>query len=48
MSQEMGISEKIYSTESLLLHLTETLKNALDKDLKVGVLFIDFVKLLTL
>ena len=35
---------KNYSTESLLLHLTETWRNALDKDLKVGVLFIDFRK----
>jgi len=35
---------KNYSTESLLLHLTETWRNALDKGLKVGVLFIDFRK----
>ena len=35
---------KNYSTESLLLHLTETWKNALDEGLKVGVLFIDFRK----
>ena len=35
---------KNYSTESLLLHLTEIWKNALDRDLKVGVLFIDFRK----
>ena len=35
---------KNYSTESLLLHLTETWGNALDKGLKVGVLFIDFRK----
>jgi len=35
---------KNYSTESLLLHLTETWKNALDMGLKVGVLFIDFRK----
>ena len=34
----MGISE------SLLLHLTETWKNALDRGLKVGVLFVDFRK----
>ena len=33
-----------YSTESLLLHLTETWKLALDKGLDVGVLFIDFQK----
>ncbi|KAL9980683.1 hypothetical protein ACROYT_G009301 [Oculina patagonica] len=35
---------KNYSTESLLLHLTETWRNALDKGQKVGVLFIDFRK----
>ena len=35
---------KNYSTESLLLHLTETWKNALDRGLKVGVLFVDFRK----
>ena len=35
---------KNYSTESLLLHLTETWGNALDKGLKVGELFIDFRK----
>lgn len=35
---------KNYSTESLLLHLTETWKNALDRGLKVGVLPIDFRK----
>ena len=35
---------KNYSTESLLLHLTETWRNALDKGLKVGVLFVDFRK----
>ena len=35
---------KNYSTESLLLHLTETWRNALDKGLNVGVLFIDFRK----
>ena len=33
-----------YSTESLLLHLTEAWKNTLDKGLKVGVVFIDFQK----
>ena len=33
-----------YSTESLLLHLTETWKQALDKGLNGGVLFIDFQK----
>ena len=35
---------KNYSTESLLLHLTEAWRNALDKGPKVGVLFIDFRK----
>ena len=35
---------KNYSTESLLLHLTETWRNALDKGLNLGVLFIDFRK----
>ena len=35
---------KNYSTESLLLHLTETWKNALDRGLKVGVHFVDFRK----
>jgi len=35
---------ELLSTESLLLHLTETWRNALDKGLKVGVLFIDFRK----
>ena len=35
---------KNYSTESLLLHLTETWKNALDRGLIVGVLFVDFRK----
>lgn len=35
---------KNYSTESLLLHLTETWKNALDRGLKIGVLLIDFRK----
>ena len=35
---------KNYSTEGLLLHLTEIWKNALDRGLKVGVLFIDFRK----
>lgn len=35
---------KNYSTESLLLHLTEIWKKALDRGLKVGVLFIDFRK----
>ena len=33
-----------HSTESLLLHLTEVWKEALDDGLKVGVLFIDFRK----
>ena len=37
--------ELLYSpTESLLLHLTEAWKSALDNGLKVGVLFIDFRK----
>ena len=36
--------QKNYSTESLLHHLTETWRNALDMGLKVGVLFIDFRK----
>ena len=35
---------KNHSTEGLLLHLTDTWKWALDKNLKVGVLFIDFRK----
>ena len=35
---------KGHSTESLLLHLTEVWKEALDDGLKVGVLFIDFRK----
>ena len=35
---------KNYSTESLLLHLTETWRCALDNGLKVGVLFIEFRK----
>ena len=35
---------KGHSTESLLLHLTEVWKEALDNGLKVGVLFIDFRK----
>ena len=35
---------KNYSTEGLLLYLTETWKEALDQGLKVGVLFIDFRK----
>ena len=33
-----------YSTESLLLHLTESWVSALDRGHKVGVLFIDFRK----
>ena len=33
-----------HTTESLLLHLTEVWKEALDDGLKVGVLFIDFRK----
>ena len=35
---------KNHSTEGFLLHLTDTWKWALDKNLKVGVLFIDFRK----
>ena len=35
---------KGHSTESLLLHLTEVWKEALDNGLKEGVLFIDFKK----
>ena len=35
---------KNHSTEGLLLHLTDTWKWALDENLKVGVLFIDFRK----
>ncbi|PFX16227.1 Hemicentin-2 [Stylophora pistillata] len=35
---------KNYSTEGILLYLTETWKEALDTGLKVGVLFIDFRK----
>ena len=35
---------KGYSTESLLLHLTESWRSALDRGHKVGVLFIDFRK----
>ena len=35
---------KNHSTEGLLLHLTDTWKWALDNNLKVGVLFIDFRK----
>ena len=35
---------KNHSTEGLLLHLTDTWKWALDKNLNVGVLFIDFRK----
>ena len=35
---------KGHSTESLLLHLIEVWKEALDNGLKVGVLFIDFRK----
>ena len=35
---------KGYSTESLLLHLTEAWREALDGGRKVGVLFIDFRK----
>ena len=42
-SRQRGFS-KGYSTESLLLHLTETWKNALDSGFKMGVLFIDFRK----
>ncbi|PFX27068.1 RNA-directed DNA polymerase from mobile element jockey [Stylophora pistillata] len=33
-----------YSTEGLLLHLTETWKEALDNGLRVGIVFIDFRK----
>lgn len=36
---------KNHSTEGLLLHLTDTWKWALDNNLKVGVLFIDFILL---
>ena len=39
----MGIPEKLFNWEPLI-HLTETWRNALDKGLKVGVLFIDFRK----
>lgn len=35
---------KNHSTEGLLIHLTDTWKWALDENLKVGVLFIDFRK----
>lgn len=44
LSQRQWGFRKNYSTESLLLHLTETWKTALDNSLKVGVLFIDFRK----
>ena len=37
-------NERCYSTESLLLHLTESWGSALDRGHKVGVLFIDFRK----
>ena len=42
-SRQWGF-RKGHSTESLLLHLTEVWKEALDDGLKVGVLFIDFRK----
>ena len=44
LSQRQWGFQKNYSTESLLLHLTETSKTALDNGLKVGDLFIDFQK----
>jgi hypothetical protein len=44
LSQNQWGFRKNYSTEGLLLHLTETWKEALDKGMKIGVLFIDFRK----
>ena len=44
LSHKQWRFRKNYSTESLLLHLTETWKNALDRGLKVGVLLIDVRK----
>ena len=36
--------KKGQSTETLLLYMTETWKDALDKGYKVGVIFVDFKK----
>ena len=44
LSDRQWAFRKGHSTESLLLHLTEVWKEALDDGLKIGVLFIDFRK----